>query len=117
MKWAHRFLLPQIYSVQRPDIQVNTSTTRDRRIAKYDTIASSVRCWFEQNNTSYNNSDQLGQVPVRNFTVHFLPEANVTEGDRLLKDGVYYLVEGVIDNSKQGFHKVAQVTEKKYAAV
>jgi hypothetical protein len=112
---AIRFLLKHICDIQRPDVQVNTSTIRDRRVAKYDDIATSVPCWFEPGGVSYNSSDQFGQVPIKNFAVHFRKGVDVKEGDRLLKGSIYYLVQQVVDNSDQGFHVTCQVVEKKYA--
>lgn len=115
MKNNHRRLLIHTCDIQRADVDVNTSTIRDRRVAKYDTVKSSAPCWFEPQGTQYQFNDQLGQIVVKSFTVHFLGGENVVEGDRLKKDSTYYLVRSVDDNTAQGFHIRATVEQKNYA--
>ena len=102
--------------IQRPDIQVDTGTTRDRRIAKYDDVSTSVPCWFEPTGTEYNFNEQLGQIAIKSFNIHFLSGQDIKAGDRLKKSTTYYLVQDVTDNTDQEFHIVAVVVQKEYAA-
>lgn len=114
-----RFLLVHTCDVQRPDTDVNISVIRDRHVAKYDTVASAAACWFDPTSVNYVFNDQLGQVPIKSFTVYFVGGTNIREGDRLKKTvsgtTTYYLVKQVQDYSDQGMHIVTQVEEKKYA--
>lgn len=115
MKNNWRALMVHTCDIQRAEVAVNTSTIRDRRVAKYDTVASSVPCWFEPTGTSYNYGDALGQQAIKSFSVYFNGGTNVVEGDRLKKGSDYYLVKGVRDNSDQGFGVVCDVEKKQYA--
>jgi hypothetical protein len=103
--------------IERADVQINTSTIKDRRVAKYDVIASAVPTWLEPGATQYIYGDQLGQTPVRSSTAYFIGGTDVREGDRLkdLKTGKYHLVKDVADYTNQGMHVVCQVVEKAYA--
>jgi hypothetical protein len=103
--------------IQRADVDVDISTIRDRRVAKYDTVSSSVKCFFEPGPVVYNFDNRLGQVPVKTFQVYFSGGVDVREGDRLLKSSLYYLVKSVQDYSSQGFGIICLVDHKIYAMV
>lgn len=119
MKDNINFLLVHTCDIERADVDIDTSLIRDRRIAKWDVIAANARCWFDPTSTSYIFNDQLGQQPIKTFTVYFVGDTDVREGDRLKRTvngaTVYSLVRQVQDYSDQGMHVVCQVEEKRYA--
>lgn len=113
-----RQLLIHKCDIQRPARAVSTATIRDRQVS-YTTQKSNVACWFESTGANYSFNDQLGQIAVKTYTVHFLGGEDLKEGDRLKRtvSGVeeFYLVRAVIDNSDQGFHVQALVEAKTFA--
>lgn len=114
-----RALLVDVCDIQRADVDVDATVIRDRRVAKYDDVLTSVACWFDPGSVNYVYNDQLGQVAIKSFTVYFAGQTDLREGDRLKRTVnsvvVYYLVEEVQDYTSQGMHMVARVKEKKYA--
>lgn len=110
-------LLVDTVDIERADVDINTATIRDRRVAKYDVVAAGVATWLEPGSTNYVNNAQLGQRPTQTRTAYFVGNTNVREGDRLkdLKTGKYWLVKDVADYSNQGMHIVCQVIEMAYA--
>lgn len=113
----HVSFLVDTCDIERADIDVDTLTIRDRRVAKWDAIATSQKCWFEPNGTSFLHDSLMGQTAVKNFTVYFLGGVSVREGDRLKKGSVYYQVQEVQDYTSQKLHVLARVTQKNYVMV
>lgn len=117
MRFNWNQLMSDVCDIERPDVDIDTTTIRDRRVTEYDVVASSQRCYFEAGAVGYNYDDRLGQIAVKTFTVFFQGRVDVQEGDRLLKSSTYYLVRSVQDYSSQGFGVVCIVEKKNYPMV
>ena len=115
MRTNWNVLMTDTCNIERADVDIDTQTIRDRRVARYDTLSSSVKCFFEPAGVNYVFDDRLGQTPIKTFNVYFPGGVTVAEGDRLLRSGSYYLVRSVQDYSSQGFGIVCSVELKNFA--
>jgi hypothetical protein len=106
-----RHFMEQTADIQRPNIIIDASNIRDRRISEWGTVKSSVPCYVEPAGTDMVPNAQLGRTVVERFTVYFQGDEPVQNNDRLLISGTYYTVEGTQDFSdfRSGWHMYASV--------
>lgn len=103
-------------TIQRANVIHDVTAIRDRKYT-YDTIQSSVACYFEDSGTVLVENNQLGRQYISRYNVWFSSHADVLPGDRLLRDnGLYYTVEDYRSLVNEGFGQQVVVRKMGYAA-
>lgn len=106
--------MDQTCEIQRPNIVIDASNIRDRKISQWGTVKSSVPVYLEPAGTDLIPDERLGRTVVERFTAYFMGDEPVQANDRLLVGTTYYLVEGVQDYSsmRTGWHLTAFVRKQ-----
>lgn len=112
-----RSFMDQTCSIQRPNIVIDVSNIRDRKITEWGTVKADVPCYIEPAGVDIVPDGAMGRTPVERYTVYFQGDQPVRNNDRLLVGTTYYTVEGVQDYSsfRTGWHVTALVRKLGYA--